>query len=268
MTDGVIKGTGNSRYLKSVPNFLSLYPTYADFVSALIAGTLPIDLNGLNADGWTTLATALSKSNLLTDDTSANIATFTGQSAPSTINEAFSAFTELELQSPLFELIREIPDTTVLNNISIDLSDIDWDKYTTIRLRGKIDSTTGYTNSALFRINNLSGAYYHYTLIREDTGSIIGSTSATSIIGTGVSVGVSEQLSAYFDIEITKQQYYSPSANWSFKINKITTDNLVAFTGLGHHISDIPNLTSFNIVIETAGFNTTLSEAAIWGIRK
>ena len=52
MKDGVIKATGNSRYLKSVANFLTLYPNYKAFVAALVEGTLPIDLNGLNDAGW------------------------------------------------------------------------------------------------------------------------------------------------------------------------------------------------------------------------
>lgn len=69
MTDGVIKSTGNSRYLKSVANFMSLYPTYEDFVAALVAGTLPVDLNGINPNGWSTQGTPLNKANLLSDAT-------------------------------------------------------------------------------------------------------------------------------------------------------------------------------------------------------
>lgn len=71
MQDGIIKGVGNSRYLKSVPSFLSLYPTYEAFCEALISGTLPIDLNGINEAGWTQTGTALSKANLLKDTTAA-----------------------------------------------------------------------------------------------------------------------------------------------------------------------------------------------------
>lgn len=67
MKDGIIKGNGTSRFIKSVPNFLSLYPTYEDFVAALIAGTLPIDLNGLNPAGWTQQGTELNKGHLLSD---------------------------------------------------------------------------------------------------------------------------------------------------------------------------------------------------------
>lgn len=71
MQDGIIKGTGNSRYLKSISNFLTQYPTYQDFVAALVAGTLPIDLNGINETGWDQLGTALNKANLLSDETCA-----------------------------------------------------------------------------------------------------------------------------------------------------------------------------------------------------
>ncbi|MEA4933704.1 MAG: hypothetical protein VB071_09060 [Lawsonibacter sp.] len=74
--DGVIAGTGNSRYLKTVSNFMSLYPTYADFVAALVAGTLPIDLNRINAAGRAQIGTALAKATLLDDTT----ATATGGS--------------------------------------------------------------------------------------------------------------------------------------------------------------------------------------------
>lgn len=65
MKDSMILGTGNSRYLKSVENFKTLYPTYDDFAAALVAGTLPIDLNGINAAGFQQLGDALGASTLL-----------------------------------------------------------------------------------------------------------------------------------------------------------------------------------------------------------
>lgn len=71
MQDIVIKGTGNSRTLASVPNLLTLYPTYEAFAQALIAGELPIDLGPLNETGVDTMGTALNKANLLTDATAA-----------------------------------------------------------------------------------------------------------------------------------------------------------------------------------------------------
>lgn len=71
MTDGIIQGNGNSRYLKSIADFKTLYPTYDDFVNALAAGTLPIDLNGINPDGWRQIGTELNKATLLKDQTAA-----------------------------------------------------------------------------------------------------------------------------------------------------------------------------------------------------
>lgn len=86
MQDYVMKGTGNSRYLKSVPNFLSLYPTYEDFVAALVQGNLPIDLNGINASGWSQQGTPLNKANLLSDATAAQY----GYSSSAVPNQIFA----------------------------------------------------------------------------------------------------------------------------------------------------------------------------------
>lgn len=87
MTDGSIKNIGNSRYLKSVPNFLSLYPTYEDFAAALVQGNLPIDLNGINASGWSQQGTPLNKANLLSDATAALF----GYGSTATINNVLNS---------------------------------------------------------------------------------------------------------------------------------------------------------------------------------
>ena len=68
MKDGIIKGTGDSRYLKSgIPANI----TFEQFVAMLRGGTLPIDFAGINAAGWQQLPTWLNKMNLLTDGTAA-----------------------------------------------------------------------------------------------------------------------------------------------------------------------------------------------------
>lgn len=71
MQDAIINETGNSRFLRSIAGFLQAYPTYEAFAAALIAGTLPVDLNGIDPDGWAQLGTDLNKANLLTDATAA-----------------------------------------------------------------------------------------------------------------------------------------------------------------------------------------------------
>lgn len=87
MKDGIIAETGNSRYLRSIAGFLQAYPTYEAFAAALIAGTLPIDWNGKNPDGWAQAGTELNKANLLTDATAALM----DLGAEATPNEMFAA---------------------------------------------------------------------------------------------------------------------------------------------------------------------------------
>ena len=69
MKDTILKGTGNSRTLKSVPNLANLAPTYEDLLALLAGDGLPIDLGPLNADGLSVRGTDLNKANLLTDAT-------------------------------------------------------------------------------------------------------------------------------------------------------------------------------------------------------
>jgi hypothetical protein len=83
-----MKGNGNSRYLKTVGEALSLYPTYEDFMQAMVAGIFPVDFNGINKDGWTQLGTLLNKANLLSDTVISTLGLSTG--ANSTPNDAFN----------------------------------------------------------------------------------------------------------------------------------------------------------------------------------
>lgn len=70
MIDSVLKGTGNSRFLKSaVPAGTS----WADALAMLQAGTFPIDFNGINTGGFQQVGTPLNKANLLKDATAAQI---------------------------------------------------------------------------------------------------------------------------------------------------------------------------------------------------
>lgn len=88
-----MKGSGNSRYLKTVREALSLYPTYEDFLQAMIAGTFPVDFNGINKDGWTQQGTPLNKANLLSDTVISTLGLSTG--ANSTPNDAFNVLANI-----------------------------------------------------------------------------------------------------------------------------------------------------------------------------
>lgn len=68
MKDGIIKGDGTSRLIKTIADFKSRYPTYEAFCDALVSGTLPIDII-FNESGWSQLPDFLNKANLLKDTT-------------------------------------------------------------------------------------------------------------------------------------------------------------------------------------------------------
>lgn len=88
MIDSVLKGTGNSRFLKSaVPAGTS----WADALAMLQAGTFPIDFNGINTEGFQQVGTPLNKANLLKDATAAQI----GLPPSTTPDGMFQALTAL-----------------------------------------------------------------------------------------------------------------------------------------------------------------------------
>nr|DAU71617.1 MAG TPA: hypothetical protein [Caudoviricetes sp.] len=74
MNDGVSKGQGNSRYLKSN---IPASTTLQQLISMLNNGTFPVDFNGINEAGWLQIGTALNKANLFSDQTAAKYPTGT-----------------------------------------------------------------------------------------------------------------------------------------------------------------------------------------------
>lgn len=70
MQDLISLGTGNSRYLKSA---IPAGTSWESALAMLIAGTFPIDLNGINEAGISQLGTALTKANLLKDATAESL---------------------------------------------------------------------------------------------------------------------------------------------------------------------------------------------------
>lgn len=90
MVDTIIKGTGNSRTIKTVPNIKSMVGSLDDLLDLLIAG-FPVDIGPLNAAGLQTQGTDLNKANLLTDATAKGMG-LTGAATP---NTAFAKLREL-----------------------------------------------------------------------------------------------------------------------------------------------------------------------------
>lgn len=85
MQDMTLRGTGNSRFLKSVENFKTLFPTYDDFAAALVSGTLPVDFNGINREGILRAGTPINTLTLLQNETAAML----GLGSDAVPNDAF-----------------------------------------------------------------------------------------------------------------------------------------------------------------------------------
>lgn len=99
MKDGILAGTGNSRFLKSVEDFKDRFPNYESFANALVDGNLPIDLNGINPDGWEQTGTPLNKRTLLSEE----VVELLGLSGEPTVSDALK-----KLATPKGELRVEL----------------------------------------------------------------------------------------------------------------------------------------------------------------
>ncbi|MBS4880039.1 MAG: hypothetical protein KH138_07010, partial [Firmicutes bacterium] len=105
MIDSVLKGTGNSRFLKSaVPAGTS----WADALAMLQAGTFPIDFNGINTEGFQQVGTPLNKANLLKDATAAQIG-LPPSTTPDGMFQALGNTGELHVWKKMVVTTEEIP---------------------------------------------------------------------------------------------------------------------------------------------------------------
>ena len=70
MKDNILKGTGNSRYLKTS---LTAGTTWNEALIALRNGNFPIDFNGINSDGFIQIGTPLDKESFMPDELAARV---------------------------------------------------------------------------------------------------------------------------------------------------------------------------------------------------
>lgn len=114
MTDEIIKGTGNSRYLRSS---IAAGTTWESALTMLRNGTFPIDFNGKNTAGISQAGTDLNKANLLADAT----ATAAGGSASSTVNNILANLAALY---PVINNKSALAASGVAKNDKIPIADV------------------------------------------------------------------------------------------------------------------------------------------------
>lgn len=163
MQDAVPMGTGNSRYLKTAASALSQYPTYEDFMTALISGTFPVDFNGINPDGWAQQGTALNKANLLTDATAAMV----DLGSEATLNDVLAVLADVtpikrggtgsdDGTAPRAEKLKT-PSVIIINLSKTENTNFDGSENVTLGVSGVLGVAHGGTdaNTAPGALNNL-----------------------------------------------------------------------------------------------------------------
>lgn len=105
MKDAILKGTGDSRYLKSkIPTGTS----WEQALAMLNAGTFPVDLNGINAEGFQQVGTPLNKANLLKDAVVSKLG-MTGDKTPNDMFGVLADCGNLHVWRKTVTIAEEVP---------------------------------------------------------------------------------------------------------------------------------------------------------------
>ena len=175
MIDSVLKGTGNSRFLKSaVPAGTS----WADALAMLQAGTFPIDFNGINTAGFQQVGTPLNKANLLKDATAAQIG-LPPSTTPDGMFQALGNTGELHVWRKTVTTAQEIPAKYELSELQtgnfqfVGSNYVNWTYGTpivgdngTVSLNAEGSMNVDYNSN----LNNLRGKYCRPT---SDSGMFL-----------------------------------------------------------------------------------------------
>lgn len=166
MIDSVLKGTGNSRFLKSaVPAGTS----WADALAMLQAGTFPIDFNGINTDGFQQVGTPLNKANLLKDATAAQIG-LPPSTTPDGMFQALGNTGELHVWKKTVKNAEDVPAGYTLGEVQ------NVTKYpiTDVRSGGYTIVTKAYSNLSVDDAGNVSVDESSYVNFYNDASAVRG----------------------------------------------------------------------------------------------
>lgn len=166
MIDSVLKGTGNSRFLKSaVPAGTS----WADALAMLQAGTFPIDFNGINTEGFQQVGTPLNKANLLKDATAAQIG-LPPSTTPDGMFQALGNTGELHVWRKTVKNAEDVPAGYTLGEVQ------NVTKYpiTDVRSGGYTVVTKAYSNLSVDNAGNVSVDESSYVNFYDNASAVRG----------------------------------------------------------------------------------------------
>lgn len=187
MKDSVILGTGNSRYLKSA---IPAGTSWESALAMLIAGTFPIDFNGINEAGFTQVGTPLSKANLLKDATAEALG-LTSEAVPDdALNAAILRLGSL--------------DAAVFDHAAV----YTWDKYSVAPVLG---SDLGKKKVCGGNYESASTTFYYSdSVVVNESGAIELSNPSSVSISYSASSNASVLIGKYINV---------PSSNYSSQIS-------------------------------------------------
>ena len=227
MIDSVLKGTGNSRFLKSaVPAGTS----WADALAMLQAGTFPIDFNGINTEGFQQVGTPLNKANLLKDATAAQIG-LPPSTTPDGMFQALGNTGELHVWRKTVKTSSDTPAGYTLeaaqSNLHVPTSgqtvDFVYSASITVGNDGTVSQPSSGTKSAFATSAHVSGVQSvlagKFFTVKNDYGSVIDGvwycppSLTVSVSGNDIILSQAQKVNAHGIIPAGTTTTYPVSTN-------------------------------------------------------
>lgn len=227
MIDSVLRGTGNSRFLKSaVPAGTS----WADALAMLQAGTFPIDLNGINNAGFQQVGTPLNKANLLKDATAAQIG-LPPSTTPDGMFQALGNTGELHVWRKTVKTSSDTPAGYTLGAVQSNLHvptsgqtvDFVYSASITVGNDGTVSQPSSGTKSAFATSAHVSGVQSvlagKFFTVKNDYGSVIDgvwycpSSLTVSVSGNDIILSQAQKVNAHGIIPAGTTTTYPVSTN-------------------------------------------------------
>lgn len=227
MIDSVLKGTGNSRFLKSaVPAGTS----WADALAMLQAGTFPIDFNGINTEGFQQVGTPLNKANLLKDATALTLG-LTGDVVPNDMFNVLAHAGDLHVWRKTVKNAADVPAGYTLGEVQSNLHvptsgqtvDFVYSASITVGNDGTVSQPSSSTKTAFATSAHVSGVQSvlagNFFTIKNGYGSVIDgvwycpSSLTVSVAGNDIILSQAQKVNAHGIIPAGTTVTYPVSTN-------------------------------------------------------
>ena len=227
MKDSILKGTGNSRFLKSA---IPEGTTWAEALAMLRAGTFPMDLNGINSAGFQQVGTPLNKANLLKDVNALTLG-LTGDAVPNDMFNVLAHAGDLHVWKKTVKTSSDTPAGytlgTAQSNLHIPTSgqtvDFVYSASITVGNDGTVSQPSSGTERAFATSAYISAVQSvlagKFFTVKNDYGSVIDgvwycpSNLTVSVSGNDIILSQAQKVNAHGIIPAETTNTYPVSTN-------------------------------------------------------